>query len=468
MPSSYDTSVVAASLAIAWLTSFVTLNLAGRIQRSHRRVRLTWWAAGSIVMGTGIWSMHFLGMQAFHLPIVIGYGGGLTLLSWVAAVSASGLALGLASRETFDRRDQMLGALSMGAGISGMHYIGMAAMGMEPGITWDFWIVALSVLIAVLASASALVIFRLLSKVKRSRRLVYQLAGSFVMACAICGMHYTGMAAAGFSWGAVCGSAGSLGGTSLTAMVLIATGMLLVSALLMSILDARLRSTAQGLSRSLQESNDRLQDANEELKHRAFADPLTGLPNRLLFEDRLEHALVRLDRLGREGVTERIGILFLDLDGFKPVNDSFGHATGDKILRSVGERLVREARESDTVARVGGDEFLFLLENIADVAVCTTVAGRVIATLSRPFEVLGKQVEIACSIGIVIYPGPGERTKLVANADAAMYAAKRLGGNRYAVFESHMDTQASDQLELRNDLGHALNEGNSLCTTSQR
>ncbi|MBV7543179.1 bifunctional diguanylate cyclase/phosphodiesterase [Acidovorax sp. sic0104] len=459
MPSSYNLFVVAASFAIAMLASYVTLDLARRVRTAHRRVGLAWWAAGSIVMGTGIWSMHFLGMQAFRLPIAIGFSGGLTLASWLAAVGASAMALQLASRETFGRAPLALGALVMGAGISAMHYIGMAAMEMAPGIVWNPLLVAASVLIAVLASATALLIFKLLRQVQPAQRLPYQLAASFVMAVAICGMHYTGMAAASFAMGSVCLSAGELGGTGLTAMVIIATGMLLVSTLFTSILDARLQATAERLTLSLQDSNTRLQAANDELQKRAFADALTGLPNRLLFEDRLIHALLRLDRTNHHRVEDRLAVLFVDLDGFKPINDSFGHAAGDVILRSAAERLQRQARESDTVARVGGDEFLILLEDVTDVAACVTMANRVLAALSQPFDVSGKKVQIACSIGIVVHPDHGERGKLVANADAAMYAAKRAGGGCYALFEPHMGSDASEQLELQNDLRQAIDRG---------
>ena len=459
MPSDHNLWVVAASFLIAMLASYVTLDLARRVRTAQRRVGLAWWAAGSLVMGTGIWSMHFLGMQAFELPISIGFSSGLTLLSWLAVVGAAAVALGLASREQFGPMQLVLGALVMGTGISGMHYIGMAAMDMAPGIVWDPFMVALSVLIAVLASAAALLIFKLLRQVNPSQRFGYQMAASTVMAVALCGMHYTGMAAARFAVGSVCLSAGELGGPGLTVLVIMAVGMLLISTLFTSILDARLQSTAERLTESLQESNARLKAANDELQHRAFSDPLTGLPNRLLFEDRLRQGLLRLDRNNHDGVVDRLAVLFIDLDGFKPINDSFGHAAGDVILRCAADRLRLEARDGDTVARVGGDEFLLLLENVSDEEACIAVARRALTALSQPFELSDKQVQIACSIGIAIHPGHGERSKLVANADAAMYAAKRAGGSCHVLFEPHMGSDASAQLELQNDLRHALQRG---------
>lgn len=449
----YDYGVVALSLLIAMLASFVTLDLARRVRSTQRGTSRLWWGAGSVVMGTGIWSMHFLGMQAFSLPITLGYTAGLTLLSWVAAVAASAIALGIASQRQMRRPSHAIGALSMGLGITAMHYMGMAALDMIPPIIWDWGLVALSVGIAVAASAIALLIFQLMLKVRDEQRLRYQLLAALLMGLAICGMHYTGMAAASFPWGALCLSADALGGPSLTTMVVIASSMLLTSTLITSVLDARLQNTAQRLTQSLQESNDRLQLANVELQKRASTDPLTGLPNRLLLEERLAQALRALAG-GR-----RLAVLFIDLDGFKPINDSFGHAAGDQLLTQVAARLRQITRERDTVARVGGDEFLLLLEDVNDASDALAMAERLQLALAQPFEVVGKQVQISSSIGLVVHPDQGQAEKLVAQADAAMYAAKRGGGSRCMLFAPHMDADATDQLQLLGDLRQAMERG---------
>lgn len=456
---SYSAWAVAASFFVATLASFVAINLSLRVRSTRGMASAAWWLAGALVMGTGIWSMHFVGMQAFQLSIPLGYRGGLTLLSWTAAVAASGVALGLASHGGYRRAHLALGALAMGGGIGAMHYLGMAAIDLTVGIVWNGWLVAASLMVAVAASASALFIFQAMHRMPRAQRPRYQAAAALVMGAAICGMHYTGMAAAHFPAGAVCLSAKELGGPGLTALVLMASGMLLVSTLFTAILDARLQQTALQLTRSLQESNAKLQHANAELQQRAYADALTGLPNRLLFEDRLNHALLRLERANHHRVEDRLAVLFIDLDGFKPVNDSFGHAAGDVILVEAADRLRAQARECDTIARVGGDEFLLLLEDISSTADAIAIARRVLETLTRPFSIEGKDVEISCSIGVVVHPDHGERDKLVAHADAAMYAAKRAGGNGYVLFEPHMGSEAADQLGLQSDLRHALERG---------
>jgi diguanylate cyclase (GGDEF)-like protein len=283
------------------------------------------------------------------------------------------------------------------------------------------------------------------------------------MGAAISGMHYTGMAAAGFPESSVCLSAGALVGDHLAELVVMSTVVMLLMTWMGSALDARMQGRAAKLASSLRMANERLKGANEELQKRAFQDPLTGLPNRMLFADRLEHAVARLTR-DMENVTDRkqpkLAVLFIDLDGFKPVNDSFGHSAGDKVLKQAAQRLLREARDVDTVARVGGDEFLVLMEDVTSLADCAGLAGRMVQALSMPFDLgSGPPVQIGASVGIAIHPDHGHGDKLVVKADAAMYAAKRAGGGTYAVFEAHMDSDAREQLNLQNDLRHAVARG---------
>ncbi len=456
LPSHHDPLIVAASLLIATLASFVALDLSRRMRGSAGDFRPLWWSVGSVVLGTGIWSMHFVGMLGFTLPIELGFSGWYTFLSWVAAVAASGVALWVASRPNYSLGRLGVASLVMGGGICGMHYIGMAALQMAPGILWQPVIVALSALVGVGASAAALLIMRNLGRVSTARRPAVQLLAALVMGIAICGMHYTGMAAANFAPDSVCLSANELHGAGLTVIVVLASCVLLLGTLLGSILEGRMQVVTQRLANSLENANAELTQANRELQRYAFTDALTGLPNRVLFEDRLQHALARMARVNQPLVKERVAILFVDLDGLKPINDSFGHAAGDEILRAAARRLGEVAGDGDTVARIGGDEFLLLLEGVSDAAEAAQVANRALRRLAEPFSLQDKPLQIACSIGIVVYPGQGEPDKLVANADAAMYIAKRAGGANYVMFESHMGSDVAAQLRLQSDLRRAV------------
>lgn len=194
--------------------------------------------------------------------------------------------------------------------------------------------------------------------------------------------------------------------------------------------------------------------SERDARHRAFHDPLTGLPNRTLFSDRLEHAL--LSRKRREEANHHT-LFFIDLDGFKYVNDTLGHAVGDRLLQEVAARLRDSVREGDTIARHGGDEFLVLLEGTRDIREISAIANRVLSQLKRPFTESGQDIYISASIGITIGPEDGdEPSLLIRNADMAMYEAKRSGRNNFQFFLPEMMEHSRRQLNLHNNLSRAI------------
>ena len=212
-----------------------------------------------------------------------------------------------------------------------------------------------------------------------------------------------------------------------------------------------------GLVGRLHELHERVQKQSGALKHQALHDPLTELPNRLLFSDRLEQALARAQRR-----KEPIAMLFMDLDNFKVVNDSLGHEVGDRLLVAVARRLRDYLRPEDTIARLGGDEFAVLLENVASVSDATAVAERIAEILRAPFPLLeGQEVVVTASVGVSLSTPeapPGENT-LLRDADTAMYQAKANGKGRYEVYDKSMYSRALKRLELENDLRRALERG---------
>ncbi len=247
----YQPWLVAVSILVGILASYTALSLAMRVRQAQRRARYVWVAGGAMAMGSGIWAMHFVGMQAFRLPLPIGYDTTTTFVSWLLPVVASGLALWQLRYRTVRPRHLVASALLMGLAINAMHYTGMASMQMHPSITYSPWLFALSVAIAIGASALALQIGMRMQEGGRSRRTL-QLAASVVMGGAIAGMHYTGMAAAHFAPGSVCGAA--LVGVDqdyLAALVTITTVALLSITLLATIFDARLEERNQTIAASL-------------------------------------------------------------------------------------------------------------------------------------------------------------------------------------------------------------------------
>jgi diguanylate cyclase (GGDEF)-like protein/PAS domain S-box-containing protein len=194
----------------------------------------------------------------------------------------------------------------------------------------------------------------------------------------------------------------------------------------------------------------------EQLAHQAFHDPVTNLPNRALFVERVRHAISRARREGSE-----LGVIFLDIDDFKTINDSLGHGAGDAALIDVAMRLSNSIRSSDTAARFGGDEFVVLLEDLDGTQTAVEVAERVLEDLRQPLIVAGKELVVRGSIGISILEGSSTASadELIRDADAAMYIAKRDGKGGYRLFEPEMHAGVLARLELRADLQRALENG---------
>ncbi|MDF9778557.1 putative bifunctional diguanylate cyclase/phosphodiesterase [Pseudomonas baetica] len=441
---SYSPTLVIISLCVAILASYTALDLTGRIATAKGRAVHLWTAGGAIAMGIGIWSMHFIGMLAFKLPIDLGYDGTITLLSLLIGVLSSGFALWLVSQPQLPAWQLAFGALVMGAGISAMHYTGMAAMRMQPGIDYDPTLFGTSLVIAVGASGAALwIAFRLRQHTPYVR--LIRGGAAVIMGIAIVGMHYTAMAAARFADGSFCAAAvNGLSGNGLDNLVLITTLAVLSIALLTSILDARLEARTASLALSLTE-------ANRELTQLALHDTLTGLPNRMLLADRIDQAM---SRVREEGGC--FALMFIDLDGFKPVNDAFGHHMGDLLLREVALRLREDLRSQDTLARIGGDEFVLLVQ-LNEQIDALNHAARQVGLIARAFRVAEHDLHISASVGIALYPGNGQSAhELLMNADAAMYHAKGAGKNGYSFFDASMNNNARKQLQLLQDLRNAV------------
>jgi diguanylate cyclase (GGDEF)-like protein len=190
----------------------------------------------------------------------------------------------------------------------------------------------------------------------------------------------------------------------------------------------------------------------ERVNHMAFHDELTSLPNRLMLSQRLDQALSRHRRAGTQ-----LAILFLDLDRFKVINDSLGHEIGDVLLRQVADRLRAQSREGDTVARMGGDEFVVLIENPENLADIAARAKRLVEQLSAPYLLGAKDRHVTLSIGISVFPADGsDAQSLLKAADVAMYRAKDTGRDNYLFYSAAMNVHTVEQLELESDLRHAL------------
>ena len=445
MQSSYDPWLVILSLVVAALASYTVLDISARISLLEtKRQRHAWLASGAGAMGLGIWSMHFVGMIAFSLPIQLGYDLKITSASLLIAIVASYFALNIIVGRSMSMRRLVLAGILMGLGIAAMHYTGMAAMRMEPGIIYDPGLFAASIGIAIVASIAALWIARNLSDSSQRYVIEKRVGAALVMGLAITGMHYTGMAAAEFPLGSICSAANGVNAQWLATTVTLFTFAILIVTLVLSRFDTRAMLLAGSVSA-----------LNGQVLRMATFDTLTDLPNRRTLTERMEVAIATASRN-----RTLFAILFLDLDGFKMINDSLGHSVGDEVLKAFSQRLLRCVRGGDTVARLGGDEFVVMLTDIQSARDAETVASSMLERMRHGVWSDGQPLQVVPSVGISLYPQDGATVEtLLMNADAAMYEAKRGGRGSYRFFEASMNEAATRTLQIQQALHDALELG---------
>ncbi|SDD17887.1 MHYT domain-containing protein [Aquimonas voraii] len=380
MQGTYETPLVVLSVFIAALASYVAIEFAGRVDGVAGR-RRGWLLAGALAMGSGIWSMHFVGMTAFELPVAISFDLGITVLSWVAAVAVSALALVLVTGSGLNRARIAYGALAMGAGICLMHYGGMWAMRMEPGIGYDPVWFTVSVLIAVSASAAALFVVAQLKVVASWRDIGLRLGAAGIMGLAVAGMHYSGMAAARFDANAFCASSNALSAEFMSTPVVILSLLGLAIAIAFAVADAR-----EVLRR---EREARAEAAR--VKDLAFIDGITGLANR--------------PRLG-QWVTARLarGARFSLLS----IGIEAGSGRGDEDLKTLALALQRGLRNIGPLARSGSEQLTLVLDT-DDTAALLTWSRSELMPLLAPLSAAGLGFEF----GLAIAPADGGNAQML-------------------------------------------------------
>ena len=445
MQSSYNFWLVGISFVVATLASYTALDLTGRIfLLASTGLRHAWRLGGAAALGVGIWSMHFIAMLAFSLPTPLGYDFATTACSLGLAISVSYLALFVTTHARLTPLRLVAGGVLMGIGIAGMHYTGMAAMQMEPGIHYQPAWFAGSLAIAIGASTAALWMARALSNDDERHVLRKRFIAALVMGVAISGMHYAGMAAAKFPPGAICGAAKGVNAAWLATSVILFTFAILIVTLILSRFDARTSFLVGAVS-----------TLNGQIVRLATLDTLTGLPNRSTLTERIDRAIHSARRQ-----RSLFAILFMDLDGFKTINDSLGHSAGDKVLSAFAQRLLLCVRTSDTVARLGGDEFVVLSENLTSREDAGTMAEGVLERMRQGIWTDSQPLQVMPSIGIALFPYDGDTVDtLLKHADAAMYEAKRAGRSTYRFFEHSMNEAATRTLQIQSALHEALTAG---------
>jgi diguanylate cyclase len=413
-------------------------------------VALSWGLGGALAVGTGVWLLQLLSWRA-SLPQATAWFHVVPFLaSWCVAMAGMSMAVAAGRWMPSPRWVNLLVVAALMATLAATFLLLGSSLAQPP--QWD--VVGDTPMLAALALAAVGVgaALQMLNRPGRrtTRRTVGpRLFGMAVFSLALMAGQLMAMRAAPVLSMAVPEAMPVNAVDTRLAGVLIGFAtFIVVMGLVCALVDSRSGRRAQALAGSLQSANRRLREL-------AFRDGLSGLPNRLHFEEQLDATLARV---GRQA--SAMAVFFIDLDGFKAVNESFGHAAGDEVLREVGRRLAEQTREQDSVARIGGDEFLLLCAEPGSQENTAALAQQTLHALMAPYHLPtsagGSDVRLSCSIGIAMFPEHGPTSRLITNADAAMFAVKRTGGSTYAFFDPRMGLDGSDQLELQTDLRLAI------------
>lgn len=538
--------LVAVSILTSIVSSYVAFSFAERMAASAGRAYAFWLASGAVSMGLGIWSMHYIGMLAVQLPMDVAYHVPTVLVSLLLATFASAVALVVVSKERPGAVQVFCGSVLMGAGIGTMHYVGMHAMRCAAMRDYDPKLVGLSMVIAVGFSWMAISISCFVRSYLGRHRWI-RAAGAVVMGLGIAAMHYTAMAAVTFRQSAMGYAPENTVHTSTLGIVAVAlsVGVVLFGSLAATLRERRAHEQLRNVNERLEQERDRFHAATESsmdsifmceavrgvdgevedfvftylnsnveklvaipaslllgrrmcevlpvnrtlglfdrykqvvltgaplayefpirskdvlsswlrvqavkvgdgvaitasditarkvteerIVHLAHHDPLTGLLNRSMLRDRIGQAIAQARRSRTSAA-----VFFIDLDGFKKANDTMGHAAGDSLLVAVGTRLKNAVRSSDSVIRLGGDEFVVVMPGLTRASDAVLCAGLLLSSLQLPTCLGDTPVTVTGSIGGAIYPETSEDVDaLLFHADRALYEAKSLGKNRFHIF----------------------------------
>jgi diguanylate cyclase (GGDEF)-like protein len=428
----HDPVSLVAAVLVCVLGSLLTMRLFSRLRNTRGETRASWIALTSVIGGSSIWTTHFVAMMGYEADALAGYEPVATLLSLVLAITVTGFGLAIAAATQRSLLIEAGGAI-VGAGIAAMHYVGMSGYQVQADLTWNINYVAASLVAAGLFGALAT------SRVARPVTRFCRYGGGVALVLAIASTHFIGMTALTVepNIGAPL-PVNMLPESVLTVVLMFVTLLVLAIGAMTYVIDRQ-------SSRS----------AVERYRQLSLHDALTGLPNRTAFLERVRDLMHT-----PTARHERIYLFSFDLDRFKEINDVHGHAAGDHVLRIVAERMTRNLRPGEFVARIGGDEFIAVSARIFTTGEAEHFARGIIAELNAPIEWQGLTLSVGTSMGVTVFPDAADDVDdLLAQADIAMYRAKAAGSNNICFYDRSMDQAARERSALAMDMRTGFQRG---------
>lgn len=416
----YNYNIVFVAILVAILATFSSLHIIEKMSHETGKSKYFWLISGSFVMGTGMWAAHYIGMLSFEVPIASSHDLLLTFVSIAVSIVSFFIGFYFIMPRTVNNLQFILSVFFLGVGITSMHYIGIEAVNIQADIVHNKFYMILSLAIAFLAAIVTLKLFLIVRN--QSFSIWLKALGSFIMGIAIYLSHAVSMQSITlYAHKGAITKVQELNPSMLYSIIIV------ISFILLNSWGAMLFD-------------------HHVLKRMAFKDPLTGLSNRNEMSEFFE----------RFYNGELLTFIFMDLDQFKSINDQFGHDVGDNLIQEVAERLKVFITPEQHAFRIGGDEFLFIVES-GDQNYIKKLANNILQSIKEVYYIDGNELSMTISMGIVIGEAKKENgSTLLKQADTAMYRSKTFGKNRYCIYDEVMDEAMYRKVELEKGIKTAV------------
>ncbi|WP_232496476.1 GGDEF domain-containing phosphodiesterase [Methylotenera sp. 73s] len=429
---------------------YIIFGFIDHLYRTTTRYRNILFSVYSVAVGTGLWAIHFINLLIFHGNSSFTIFSVDMFAAWLVALIISFTLCYVASKKVIVLGKLILGGGIIGVGSYAMFYLALNGLNemnkVSNGaafITFEPLSLLVAISVAFIAAVISLASTSWMKDYAGENKVLIKLIFSFLTGITILAIHATFNTSINVHTHIT-----QAGVTSDKTMLALVITLGLVCLFLLAFVVA-LYYEKFGVSTfqiSIMDKKTIPDTANT-----GYKDPLTHLPNRRAFQRELETAVKRSTR-----ASNTIALAYIDLDHFKPINDNYGHHVGDAVLLMVAQRLDAAVRACDTVARIGGDEFVALIDEIKTDEDIIPIVERIVQSIKEPFLVGDQQIEISCSVGIAVYPRDGDIDKLMVCADAAMYKAKESGKNQFRFFDSEIESASDQMLEMQRDLRLAI------------
>lgn len=431
-------------MMLGYLAVLLTFNLVSKLFKSRVDDNRNLLAYSTVTVGTSLWSIHFIDLLAFPIIQPSGFAVIYLALSWLAALLFSAIVLHISSQKTLPANTLIFGGMVASIAACSIFYFSVASMEIQSSITFTPLISSIAFIITFSITMLVILIFFWMKSYSGKHPFLTKSIFAVLTSLAITGVHQVYNASIQISLSAFSGTSVRVDSNLLGVTIALGLVCLFLLGFIIAIFYHKFEYDTFNI-------NSLKNKGPQDVIRLALTDTLTQLPNRRALMQHLEAATRRCDRNGTS-----LAVAFVDVDNFKQINDTLGHQIGDQVLQKIARKLVTAVRGCDEVARIGGDEFIAIIEEVDSYEDCISVIERMVNSVQESCTINNSEVHLSVSIGVAMYPKDGNIQQLIGTADTAMYRAKKDGKNQYRFFDTEIASAADQLLELQYDLKNAL------------